>query len=121
MKIKEILNYDKEAKEADMLISDGEFEILCYAFPFENKNPNNFTLEAFMTKDIIRVEDKSCSVIKSPDGYYAYYLRGKIINIKQRLVAIGNIIINLDDDIPKDIKNNEFIEFFVLRIDYAEL
>lgn len=121
MEIKEILDYDINAKEADILISDGQNEILCYAYPFENRNHNNFMLEAFMAKDAIKVEKKRSFIIKSSAGYYAYKLCGRVIDLEQRLISIGEIIIQLEDIIPKDIINNDFIEFSVMRIDYIEL
>ena len=121
MEIKEILDYDINAKEADILISDGQNEILCYAYPFENKNHNNFMLETFMAKDVMRIEEKRSSIIKSSSEYYAYKLCGKVIDLEKRLISIGEIVIQLEDIIPKDIIKNDFIEFSVMRIDYIEL
>ena len=54
------------------------------------------------------------------DGYYAYKLQGKLVDIKKRLMIIGKIVIELEDNIPKDIKN-EFVELNVMRIDLVEI
>ena len=55
------------------------------------------------------------------DGYYAYKLQGKLVDIKKRLMIIGKIVIELEDNIPKDIKENEFVELNVMRIDLVEI
>ncbi len=122
MIIKEIIEYDEAAQEADILVTDGQHEILCYAHPFINQDINKFMLEAFMTENVIKVEDKKdVSINKIDKGYYAYKICGRIIDIDKRLVSIGNIVIKIEDIIPKDIINNDFIEFSVLRVDFVEL
>ena len=60
-------------------------------------------------------------VEKTGDGFYAYKLIGKLFDLKKRLVSVGEIIISLENNIPKDIDVNEFIEFEVMRIDLGEI
>lgn len=119
MFIKKINDYDIEAREADIIISDGEYEILCYAQPFINKNAK-FTLCAFEADNIIRSSEYNSFVKKTDDGFYSYRLQGKVVNRKKRLVAIGKIVIEINDNIPGDIEENEIIAFSTTRIDYIE-
>ena len=120
MFIKKIIDYDRSAGEADVLISDGRYEILCYAHPFENKN-KRFSLVSFMAKGVKRIEAREFKAEKSTNGYYSYNMQGEITDIEERIVKVGDIFIELEDVIPKDIKTHDFIEFSVARIDYIEL
>ena len=119
MYIKELLNYDEEAHEADIVISDGQFDLLCYAHPFisgeykELKAP----LSAFMSENIMRTSENEYRIERLQDNYYAHRFHGKIIDLQKRLVTIGNIVIKLENTIPKDINEGEFIEFSAMRID----
>lgn len=120
MFIKEIIDYDRNTGEADVLITDAQYEILCYAYPFENKN-KQFTLNTFMAKAVKHIDAREYKVKKSTDGYYSYFIQGEVVDIKSRLVKVGDIFIALEDVIPKDIKTQDFIEFSTLRIDYIEI
>lgn len=48
--------------------------------------------------------------------YYSYHLQGEVIEMTPK-IRIGNIIICLDNTLPKDIKEGEYIEFLVERLD----
>lgn len=118
MYIKEILHYDEESREADVFISDGQFELLCYVHPYI---PDGFDklkspLSAYMTENVMRALENAYKTEKLQSGYYSYRLHGKIIDLQKRLVAVGHIIIELENVIPKDIGEGEFIEFTVMRI-----
>ena len=118
MFIKKIIDYDIEAQEADLLISDNRFELICYAHPFERKENKSFKLIAFCDNAFIRAMNESFLVEKNLNEFYGYKLQGKLINLKEKLVAIGDIIIELSNDLPGDIEEDEFMEFTVTRIDF---
>lgn len=99
MKIKEILNYDMDSKEADILVSDGLHDILCYSFMFENKQ--NFCLVANSPSNIVMAE-KNFYLIDNIQQY-EYTLQGEII---------------IDEDFPGDLKISDFINFSVKSIIY---
>ena len=120
MFVKKIVDYDRSAGEADVLISDGRYEILCYAHPFENKN-KRFSLISFMAKGVKHIEAREFKAEKSTNGYYCYNMQGEIADIEKRIVKVGDIFFALEDVIPKDVKTHDFIEFSVVRIDYIEL
>ena len=120
MFIRKIIDYDKDVGEADILVTDGQYEIICYVQLFENKN-KHFSLFSFLTKDVKRIEKMEYKVTKGIKGYYSYEIQGKIIDVEKRIMRVGDIFITLEDVIPKDIKNNDYIEFSVERIDYIEL
>ena len=128
MYIKKIFKCYEDYPEADVLVSDGEFELLCYALFYDNKEGDtNFTLSAMMDGDnslfanasVMTSEEKGYKVQKLDDGYFSYKLQGKLIDIEKEngTVQIGSLIIHDVAPIPRDIKVGEFVEFKVMRID----
>ena len=55
--------------------------------------------------------------IEKTDGYYSYHLQGKVLEINPPVVEIGKLRIVIDSQLPKDIKQNSFIDFSVERMD----
>ena len=120
MQMKEIYDYDPEAQEANVLVTDGKYEILCYASSFKNSN-KNFELSAFMVESVIKADKESYFVEKISDSFFAYKLQGRLIDIEKRIFAVGKIRIELENVIPKDLKNGDFVQVIVGRIDFDEL
>ena len=119
MFIKRIDSFDNDSGEADLIVTDGIHELLCYCCPFENESeimPNIKLIESFLCENIMRVDDKEYLIVKHK-SFYSYHLQGQVLDINKHIVCIGKIIINLDRPLPKDIKNGDFIEFDVLRLD----
>ncbi len=118
MFIKKIYNFDEDSGEADLIISDGTYDIICFCSLFQNElqiMPKIKEIETFMCDRIIRIDDENYLIDKK--AYYSYHLQGKVLDIDKRIVSVGDIIIKLDKQIPKDIKNYEYIEFNVIRLD----
>lgn len=119
MFIKRIDSFDEDSGEAYLIVSDGTYDVMCYCSLFQNKSqiiPEIKQIETFFCDGIMRAYDENFLIAKKKD-YFSYHLQGKVLDVDKRIVSVGNIIINLDMPLPKDIKNNEFIEFDVLRLD----
>lgn len=117
MFVKEIKDIDKNSGEADVLVSDGRYEVMCYCHPLENKKQGAKVSEisTLFAEDIMRIDDAEYSVRKEA-GHYSYYLQGKVIGTQKPLISIGKIIIRLDKPMAKDIKQGEFVQFKVERL-----
>lgn len=117
MFLKEIIEFDKYSGEADVVISDGQYEVICYCHPFENKKISSKVTEisAIFATEIMRIKDREFLIQKTV-GHYSYYFHGKVLDACRALIAIGDIIIQLDNNLAKDIKGDEFIEFKVERL-----
>ncbi len=120
MYIKEIKDYYQSGMEADVIVSDGEFEILCYVQPFSGKQNIDFDLCPLDYSEIMTATKNEYSIEKLETGFYDYFLRGKLINLEKGLVQIGGIIIKGIRYLPKDIREGEYIEFSVERMDLIE-
>ena len=119
MYIKKIVSYDEVAREADLIISDGKYDLMVYAQPFLTKyKDEKFKLIAFTADNIMTIDKEEYAIEKTNQGYYSYWFKGKLIDSKRGIVAINNIIIEDVGWIPNDIHDGEFIEFTCLRLDY---
>ena len=118
MFVKEIKNYDDFSNEADIIVTDGTYEVLCYCHPaeFYEKGSTVQEILSLFAKDIMRISDKMYEVKKLEDDYYAYHLQGEVIKIDKPIIRIGGLEIVLDSPLAKDIKLGEFIEFDVYRL-----
>lgn len=118
MFVKAIKDYDKFSDEADIIVSDGKYDLLCYCHPTEKPiigEPIK-KITSFFAKSIMRATKPEFIIEKLKDCY-SYYLQGKLIDIASSKICIGNLIMCLDSVVPKDVKCGEFVSFFVDRLD----
>lgn len=124
MFIKKIYQYYADELEADVIVSDGNFELLCYALYCENfEGDTDFSLLPFGCRNVMTNDERVCRVIKLEESHFAYKLQGKLIDINDRnegTIQIGSIIIDEIKYIPKDIKVGEYIECDTTRIDICK-
>lgn len=118
MHVEKIITFNIHDQEADLLISDGIHKVLCYAYPINNVQINQeiSSVYGFDCVDIERANENKYEIVKHQD-YYAYSLTGQVISKNDSLVRIGELEIYLDEPIPNDIQENEFIIFNVTRLD----
>ncbi|MBA4538854.1 hypothetical protein H1Z61_17580 [Bacillus aquiflavi] len=117
--IKKINWIDEHAKEADVIISDGEFSLKCFSCPFELKEGQEFE-DYIYCLDIqyVYVVESNKYVINQIDEGYEHILQGKLIDIENKILRIGKLQIDISNGyIPKDILKNQFIEVKVSRLD----
>lgn len=118
MFIKKVIDYDQDAFEADLIVSDGTFDLLCYAQPFDIADIDEpFELTPLDYSDVMTCEERYV-VEKTNDSYYSHRVQGKLLDFDKGIVAVGSIIIQDVSVIPKDIKAGQFIEFTCSRFDY---
>lgn len=118
MHIQTVLHFDKEGREAEAIVSDGEYELLCYAFPIaavEIGMPVS-GLSGFSCSDVVRVENPHCAVTKLPP-YFAYHMTGILFSKQKRTVRVGGLEISMDAHIPNDLSDSEYVSFDVQRVD----
>ena len=118
MLVKKIIQFDKQDKEADLLISDGRYNVICYAYPITSVclNQEITELYGFDCSNILKIS-RELYDIKKQTSYYAYTFNACVISVMEGIVQIGEIRIRLDAEIPKDIFNGDYISFSVTRLD----
>ena len=118
MHISRINSFRREDNEAEICISDGEYSLNCYAYPVKSISleQNICGLYGFSCDGIVKSYDFNFSIKKLPQ-YYAYCLTAKVVSTNDHVVQIGKIYINLDSELPKDIREGDYISFTVQRLD----
>ena len=118
MHIQKIMRFDKKSKEAEVIVSDGAYEILCYAFPIDTIRIGMIVggLSGFSCGNVVRAVRQHCAVSKLP-SYFAYHMTGIVLSKQERIVCVGGLKIRLDESIPNDISDGEYVSFEVQRLD----
>lgn len=120
MFIKNIIQFDNFSKEADIITSDGKFELLCYCHPTDMPNVNQKVnkIRTFLAQNIMIALTHEYAISKV-NSYYGYHLQGELayLNEHEIIVRIGELELFLDEYPPNDINVGEFIEFDVERLD----
>ena len=118
---KQIINYDIDSNEADIVLEQNNNKLLVYA-PMFNKNLDceNFDLIAFLPTNIV-ISSELPSIQKTDDSYYSQKLIGVLAEKTKDLCKVNVLGFNIFlENVPKDIKINDVIEFDCLRIDYIQ-
>lgn len=115
IKINKIKWLSQNAKEAEVYLSDGKYNLLCFSHPFDQNSNNLLLIHTLNATDICKT-DENVSIIKT-DSSFGYSLVGEAIDVLKRQVKIGEFIIELDNPLPNDIKEGNYISFNCERID----
>jgi len=127
MFIKNVLTY--QYNYAEYIVTDGKYDLICICdlvpFPPESKGPeigmkiadiSTFTFGRMNTNKIEDDENK-IYLIEKGSRSFDYYLQAKVVDKEKALVAIGELIIEIDDEFPKYLENGDFVGFEVDRLD----
>ena len=117
MFIKSVEWIDKDAQEAEIVVSDGKIDILCFSHPF-TKNVGVELLEPIFCFDVtdIMITRESQILVKRDGDSYRYFVRGKLFDKNEKIVKLGGLTLCIEDSyIPKDLSENNIIEFSVSR------
>ncbi len=104
------------SEEAIIVLSDGNFEINCFSHPFKSLMDFELTLplSTLNANNIKKVDEQKYSY--SCDGNY-HYLTVKVIDKEKPLVVLGDFKIELDNILPYDISEGDFIFILCDRLD----
>lgn len=117
--INKILWLSKDALEADVTITDGEFEIKCFSQPlkYELNNKINEPLCCYNVKNIVKTLDNEFVVSKLSE-YFAYNMTGMVVDKKNGIIKVGKISLQIETILmPGDINDGDFISFYCQRLD----
>ena len=118
MKVEEITWLSKEANEAIIKISDNEYycEAFCHPCLYRQGDQIINPLSSLDEDGVVRVSDAPISIRKNGENF-SHEVVAKVIDCNKKLVAVGDIIIELSLPLPKDIKNGEKVLFYPDRLD----
>lgn len=113
-----ILDFDAISDECDYVINKANIELICYGTYDKEYNSKPFVIHSFLASNIVKSKVENCYSIKN-ESYYAYKINGKIVDLANKKVSLGDIYILLDEKLPGDLKLGDYINFDVLRLDIS--
>jgi len=119
-KIEKVIWLSKESKEAEVYLSDGDFNITCFSHPFKYEQGNCIedTLHTLNAKGFLREVGKEVFSVEKRTTSFGYCLTGKIISYGNELcVKVGAFVLELDNSLPSDMLINDYVSFECDRID----
>lgn len=102
---------------ADVWFTDGTYVITCFKYPFE-PSENYHGLLGFEGSAIVRSDVTGEIFTRLANGNH--FVVGKVINRAEGLVQLGCFTFDCAVSLPKDIEENEFVEFTAETIDLIE-
>ncbi|MFB8499029.1 hypothetical protein [Enterococcus faecalis] len=115
--VKKVNWIDENYGEADILLSDGTYSVNCFCSDCNFSEGDTFSgiLYGFDVKNIVKSFNEGYVIDEKKDNYY---IQGKVVDRKSEILQIGEFLIDLSDgNIPKDIKQSDYVEANISRID----
>lgn len=105
-----------DEQEANVVISDGHFDVRCFVSPFQGKVGGQVDgLHSIDTVNVMIAEMADEKITLLCDGSISVI--GKLMDRERQIIQVGEILIIIDDDcIPKDIQEGSFITFLAKTI-----
>ena len=108
----------REAQEALLFISDGQHECAAFSHPctFDKDYVLLEPILAFSTKEIMLSQEAKV-LIKRRGESLVHDVVGILSGLDPMIISIGNIRIELEDELPSGIKQNDIVQFSCGRLD----
>ena len=116
--IKKVNWLSKEIKEAEVYLCDGKYSIVVFSYPFDKRNGETISeLLYTLNADNIKISNIKEFYINRVSNSFSYNIVGVVCDMDKNCVRIGSFIIEIDNNLPNDVKNGDFIAFTCDRID----
>ncbi|NMH87389.1 hypothetical protein [Flavivirga algicola] len=111
IKIYKVKWLSKEAGEAEVYLSDGYFNLMCFCHPFNQAIGDSVPqpLYTLNVKDIFILDDEEIFSVTKEEDSFDYKLTGQVINKDENQIKIGEFILELDNPLPNDVQVRDFI------------
>ena len=116
MHIEKIIDVDGEKQSWDVLISDNKNKILCFSSE-EINGSQNIKLVCCFADKIVKSDVKQFLIKKQGISCYEYKITAKLVNKKENKFSVFGFLFELDELLPEDITDGDFIDFVCLRMD----
>lgn len=109
----------KEAKEAEVVLSDGDFNMICFSHPFNGEIGNilDQPLYTLNAREVFRLNHEERFSVEKIEGAFSYRLAGRVVDKDQNQIKIGEFTIELDNPLPNDVQVGNYVYFICDRID----
>ncbi len=118
MIIESISWLSEEAKEAKLVITDGKYKCIAFSHPcdFQVNEILKWPLRAIDCINVMRSYEHTINITPTKKNGLGHKGVGRIIHVQTKLLAVGEILILLNN-LPKDIIDGDFVEFECVRLD----
>ncbi|WP_223512842.1 hypothetical protein [Pseudomonas sp. GL-B-19] len=119
MIIESIKWISSEAEEAEVEISDGHFKCVVFSQPCSAKVGQQLTepLHVFSIKNAMISDKFLLGIWSTNNEKLERKVVAKIVDIKNQIIAVGDICMIIDDLLPGGLENGNVIEFKCARVD----
>tara|TARA_R110001599_G_C11823498_1_gene617468 strand:+ start:165 stop:530 length:366 start_codon:yes stop_codon:yes gene_type:complete len=119
MRIEKLVWISEVAQEAELIISDGQFTCIAFSQPCDYNEGDSVDdyLHAFMSKNIMLSQDDGVSIRSLEERLLSHKCTAVVESRMESLVRIGNIIIELDSQIPAGVEDGMLVDFECARLD----
>lgn len=109
----------QEAKEAEVFLSDGDFRMICFSHPFKKGIGSVISqpIYALNAKEILKLNGEERFSVEKEEGVFNYKMAGRVIDKSKNQIKVGEFILELDNPIPNDIQDGNYVSFSCDRID----
>lgn len=117
-KVMKIKWLSQDAREAEVLLSDGVFSILCFGHPFNQAIGSTVAqpLHTLEAKYVVRAHNKEFSV-EGEEGAFECKMTARVVDREENQIKIGEFTVELDTPFPGDIEVGDYVSFLCERID----
>lgn len=119
IKIDKIEWLSEEAREAEVYISDENFDIICFACPLDQDMGDEVPLPLYTlhAEHIYLLKDEDVFSVEKEGTGFSYSLSGCVIDKENNQIKVGEFILELDSPLPGDIGIGDYVSFVCARID----
>ncbi len=108
---------DREAEEAEVLASDSVWKCKAYCMPCQISEGEEVKwLFCAFCSDIVSAVTEGFRLTPLAKKEYGYEITGRIVDPKEGLVAVGGLVFLVDQSIPGDLKESDWVQFTVDRV-----
>ena len=109
-----------EASEALVTVVSGNYTCIAFCHPCSVEVRDQITspLVAFLTEDIISSE--SALGLERAGDSLGYRIVGVLRSVDPPIVAVGGLAIEIEEQLPGDLRINDRVEFYCSRLDLCE-
>ncbi len=118
MTAKKIEWLNRDDDEAEVLASDGTWSCKVYSMPCQiSKEGDEIKwLACLLCSEIVSADTCEFSLARLINKPYGYEIIGQISDAKEGLVAVGGLVFLVDQSIPGDLNEGDWVQFTVDRV-----
>lgn len=119
IRISEVSWISQNAMEAEITITDGVYELVCFSQPCSLKINQQISepIYCMNNTNVVRSKSEEYYIGKLKD-VFGYNITGKLIDGNGGFVKVGEIVIQLEKgSLPGGVKENEYLNFNCQRLD----